>query len=105
MKRVFNASNPTDAYLIRDLLEQSGITAHVFNTHAMSAFGELPSGAAYPQVWITRDELEARARELVAAYLNRPLRTSEKGCPACGEKSPGEFDFCWACNAPLAIEP
>lgn len=103
VKRVYNSTNASEAYLLRDLLMQSGIAAHVLNTHAMSAFGELPMGAAYPQVWITRPELEARALKLIADYLNRPA-AMEKTCLTCAEKNPGEFDFCWSCQAAFRVE-
>ena len=103
VKRVYNSTNASEAYLLRDLLEHSGIAAQVLNTHAMSAFGELPMGAAYPQVWITRPELEARARTLIEAYLARPP-AAEKTCLTCAEKNPGEFDFCWSCQAAFRVE-
>lgn len=51
MKRVYEAANITDAYLIRDVLAQAGIPAHVQGQYLQGALGELPvSGMIYVQV-------------------------------------------------------
>lgn len=51
MKRVYEAANITDAYLIRDVLGQAGIPAHVQGQYLQGALGELPvSGMIYVQV-------------------------------------------------------
>ncbi|MEO8101021.1 MAG: DUF2007 domain-containing protein, partial [Betaproteobacteria bacterium] len=86
---------------VRDLLARAGVAVHIFNEHAMAAMGELALGAAYPQIWIAQEHQEQHARAVIADYENRPALTTTRHCPACGEQSPGEFDLCWNCAAPL----
>jgi hypothetical protein len=104
MKQVYTASNLPDAHLMRDLLEQAGIAAHVFNAHAMGAMGELPMGAASPQVWITQLHQEQHARAVIADFEQRKPQTRTRQCPGCHETSPGEFDFCWSCGTALPAD-
>lgn len=101
MKRIYSAVNLPEAYLVRDLLTQSGIPAHVFNEHAMGAMGELAVGAAYPQVWIAQTHQEQHARSVIAEYEQRPVSTRTRNCFACGEQNPATFELCWKCSAPL----
>ncbi|HET9653641.1 MAG TPA: DUF2007 domain-containing protein [Usitatibacter sp.] len=102
MKRVHTAANLPEAHLIRDALEQNGITAHVFNANASSVAGELPLDAALPQVWIENPAQLAHAREVIAGFLRRPPLGPPLKCPGCGEENPSSFDFCWKCGKDLA---
>ena len=104
MKRIYTARNLPEAYLVRDLLAQSGVATHVFNEHAMAAMGELAFGSAYPQVWIVQEHQEQHARSVIADYETRPVSTATKKCFACGEQNPAEFELCWNCAAPLGVE-
>ncbi|MEI6738332.1 MAG: DUF2007 domain-containing protein, partial [Pseudomonadota bacterium] len=54
MKRVYTAMHLPDAHLLRDLLQQAGIPAHVFNENAASAIGLVPVSTALPEVWISQ---------------------------------------------------
>ncbi len=101
MKRIYTATNLPDAHLLRNLLEQAGIPAHIFNQHAMSAFGELPLSSAYPQVWIVQPQQEQHARAVVAQYTSVAAVTATKLCAACSESNPGEFELCWNCGTLL----
>jgi len=102
VKRIYTAANLADAHLVRDLLQQVGIAAHIFNEYAMAAMGDVPLGSAYPQVWITQLHQEQHARAVIADYEQRPPQTTLKTCLACGETSPGEFELCWNCGKALA---
>jgi len=101
VKRVYTAANLAEAHLVRDLLQQAGVAVHVFNEYAMAAMGDVPMGSACPQLWISQPQQEQHARAVIAEYENRPLTTTIKSCVACGEASPGEFELCWNCGAPL----
>jgi len=103
MKRIYTAANLPEAYLVRDLLTQAGVAAHVFNEHANAALGDLPSNAAYPQVWITQSHQEQHARAIIAGYEARPAIHANRICAACGEQNPGQFEICWSCGAALAF--
>ena len=99
MKRVYTALNLPDAHLLRDLLQQAGIAAHVFNENANSLVGLVPVAAGQPQVWIAQPHQERHAKAVIADYQSRSPTTVIKTCAACGESSPGEFDSCWNCGA------
>ena len=99
MKRVYTALNLPDAHLLRDLLQQAGIAAHVFNENANSLVGLVPVAAGQPQVWIAQLHQERHAKAVIADYQSRSPTTVIKTCNACGESSPGEFDSCWNCGA------
>lgn len=102
MKRIYTAANLADAHLVRDLLQQAGIAAHIFNEYAMAAMGDVPMGSAYPQIWIPQPQQEQHARAVIADYEKRLPQTAIKTCGACGETSPGEFELCWNCGGALA---
>jgi hypothetical protein len=102
MKRIYTAANLPDAHLVRDLLQQAGIPAHIFNAHAMGALGDLPMGSAHPQVWITQLHQETQARAVIAKYSDRATVSVAHLCAACQESNPGEFELCWNCGAELA---
>lgn len=101
MKRIYTAANLPDAQLVHDLLEQAGVAAHIFNANAMAALGDLPMSAAYPQVWIAQLHQEQHARAVIAQYQEPRPNLAGKVCAECNEASPGEFDLCWNCGAPI----
>lgn len=101
MKRIYTAANLPDAHLVRNMLEQAGIPAHIFNANAIGALGDLPMSAAYPQVWIAQVHQEQHARSVVAEYSRTAAPLDTKACSRCGESNPGEFELCWSCGAEL----
>ena len=103
MKRIYNAANLPEAYLVRDLLVQAGVAAHVFNEHAMAAMGEVPFMSAYPQVWIAQLHQEQHARSVIAEFEKRPTHVAARICQACSENNPGGFEICWSCGAGLGM--
>ena len=103
MKRIYTASNLPDAHLVRNMLEQAGIPAHIFNANAIGALGDLPMSASYPQVWIAQLHQETHARSIVAEYSRVAEPVEAKLCGACLESSPGEFELCWNCGGVLAV--
>ncbi len=104
MKRIYTALNLPEAYLVRDLLNRSGVAARVFNEHAMAALGEIALGSAYPQVWIDQAHQEQHARSVIADYETRPASTRTRNCFSCGEQNPAEFELCWNCASSLGAE-
>ena len=103
MKRIYTAANLLDAQLVLDLLAQAGVPAHVFNANAMSALGDLPMSAAYPQIWIAQPHQEQHARAVIAEFQRQTPNLVAKICEGCTESSPGEFDLCWNCGASLPV--
>jgi hypothetical protein len=100
MKRVYTAPNLPDAHLLRELLQQAGIAAHVFNENAASLIGLVPITTAQPQVWIAQVHQEQHAKNVIADYQNRRAVATTWQCVQCTETNPGEFDVCWNCGQP-----
>jgi hypothetical protein len=99
MKLLFRAANLPDAHIVMHLLSQAGIPAHVLNENAQSAFGEVPAGAACPQVWITQPHQESQARAVIAKFeSNAPPIGEVWKCGQCAEQNPATFELCWACG-------
>jgi hypothetical protein len=103
MKRLCRAISLPDAHILRGLLEQSGIAAHVFNENAQSGAGELPLQEALPEVWVTDERDFTRAQELIREFERAPRVTASTRCSACGEDNPANFQVCWNCGAALCI--
>ena len=104
MKHIYSASHLPEAYLVRDLLMHAGIAAHIFNENAMGAMGDLPMGAACPQVWIQQPHQEQHARAIIAHYERKAPdgpEAANKFCANCQEANPAGFELCWNCHAGL----
>jgi hypothetical protein len=101
MKRLCKAPSLPDAYILRGLLEQAGIEAHVFNENAQSGVGQLPVPEALPELWVAEERDFERARELVRSFEAAPRDAGAVRCSGCGEDNPGNFQVCWSCGASL----
>ena len=100
MKRLYDAYNRIDAFLLRDRLLHADIDAHVFNQHMSSASGEVPFGVAGPQVWVD-DEDYVRAKDVLVAFEAERERAGSVACRRCGEDNPATFELCWKCGSAL----
>lgn len=98
MKRVYIAESLADAQLVIGQLNEIGVDCFLFNENSGGALGELP--ATFPEVWVTRDRDQFRARELIAQTTS-DSREHEIECSQCREMNPGRFEICWQCNQPL----
>ena len=124
MKRVYSASDPADAHLMRGMLESNGIEAIVQGEALWSGRGDLPLGPeSAPSVWVSDEEFD-RARTLISEHERAidPNRCANCGhdfeqpppttcpqcgqanakpeawiCPECGESIEGQFAECWRC--------
>jgi len=100
MKLVYTAKHPTEAHLIRGMLEAEGIRAEVKGDQLYGAFGELP---VLPTVWILDDTLAAQADRVVIDFLHgtaaRKYGHERWTCHQCGESLEGQFTDCWKCGA------
>jgi hypothetical protein len=79
-------------------LRAAGIDCEVRNTTLSGALGEIPFLECAPQIWISNDLDEARARELIA-LLRQPPAGDPWTCSACGETLEPQFAQCWSCGA------
>ena len=100
MKLIHTAKHPTEAHLIRGMLEAEGVRALVKGDQLYGAYGELP---VLPTVWIFDDALAMHADRLVIEFL-RGSAAHKYGhqrwtCAQCGENLEGQFTDCWKCGA------
>lgn len=99
-REVYLAADPVNAEIVKDLLVERGIKAHVRNQHLWGAMGQLPANV-YPQVWIEDDESFDQARQIVTAFEGGRMKTGRSWqCPGCGERIEGQFNACWNCQHP-----
>ena len=103
MKPVFEARDLREAGMVAAYLLDRGLSAEVRGGAFSAVRPELSNvKGLQPQVCVRVDSEEARARELVAAYLDL-LRKEPEGepwvCPACGETLEPQFQSCWKCQA------
>jgi hypothetical protein len=101
MKRLCKAASLPDAHILRGLLGQEGIAAHVFNENAQSGVGQLPVAEALPELWVGDEKDWQRAMEVVRKFEAAPRIDATLRCAACGEDNPGNFQVCWNCGAGL----
>lgn len=103
MKKVFVAQHPTEAHLVKGMLESNGIGAEVQGESLFTARGEAPATPdTLPTVWVTEDEDAERALVILAAYEPRSTTAGNPGpewtCPACRERIESQFTECWHCG-------
>lgn len=101
MKKIYSAASLPDAHLIRNLLREAGIEAHVLNENAQGGVGQLPVMDAYPQIWIADERDLPRAREMIEAFEQMPSVRSSLRCERCTEQNPSTFQVCWNCGENL----
>ena len=109
MRRIFVAAHPTEAHVIRGLLESEGIDAVVRGEALFSARGLTPvTPDTLPSVWVVDPADAERALALIAgpsaggAYTGRDRSWR---CPACNEFVGPEFVVCWQCGYADAVTP
>lgn len=98
MRRLAQAPNIAIAALWVDMLRQFGIEASTQRYFLGAAAGELPPDQCLPEVWITHDEQEGRARALLRE-LQHPAQ--RRWVCVCGESVEGGFESCWQCGRPM----
>ena len=97
MKMLFSSPQSPEVGLLKDLLDKAGIPCEVRNENAYSNF---PGAAFYPELWILNDDDFAKASEIRDTLCGTPSENLDSWvCPACGEKSEGQFSSCWKCGA------
>lgn len=95
--RVYQATGPTDAFLVKHWLERNGLVVHV-QGDLLSARGEIPIGESWPTLWVPRADV-ARAEELVERFFGPTLVHPIWRCAVCGEDNEPNFASCWSCDA------
>lgn len=97
-RKVYIASDPVNAEIVKDHLGSHGIAAQVRGRFLWGGMGELPADV-YPTVWVDHGEDYDAARRLIAAFEAGETDGEPWRCPRCREDLPGQFDACWRCGA------
>ena len=95
MRRLTQAPNIALAALWADALQQAGFSATVQRYFLSGIAGELPPDQCLPEVWLTHDHEETRAKKLLDDLQNPVQR---RWLCACGELVEGGFEQCWQCG-------
>lgn len=102
MIKVYVAYDPTEAHLVKGLLESEGIRCDVRGEALFGARGELPlTPETAPSVWIFDEKQFETARKIIKDYeAAGPLEGAGEiwKCKNCGEDSEGQFAVCWNCG-------
>lgn len=106
MRKVFTATHPAEAHLVRGWLANEGVEATVLGEELFQTRGGAPvTPDTLPTVWVVNDADEGRALDLLAS-TEAPLPASDSPqiasaswrCPNCGELIEPEFTACWKCG-------
>jgi hypothetical protein len=104
LKKIYTSPNRMLVGLLSGALSDHGIGCIIRNDYLGGGVGDLPAQECWPELWVLRDQDEARARQVVDAVLPRQAISGEPWqCPQCGEWLEPQFAACWHC-AP-AVDP
>lgn len=105
MRQVYSAEHPTEAHMVRGILEAKGIECVVRGEILFGARGELPvTPETAPSVWVVEEKRYDEARRIVAQYEKANREGAPEGqtwrCQSCREVLEGQFTHCWKCGVP-----
>ncbi|RBP46263.1 putative signal transducing protein [Roseimicrobium gellanilyticum] len=103
MKELFRERDFTRVGLYRNMLETEGIPAVVLNENVETMTTMVPIPDFFPALCVVNDEDYERAVEVLEqnSVTDARLGQQQRVCPACQERSPGNFETCWSCGADL----
>ena len=92
---VFSTRNPSEAHLLKNLLNDAGIQAVVVDDVIKAG------GAQLPQPRVCVHQRDQTMTDVIVAEWKRPVHTASATwpCPECGEEIDDTFDVCWNCAA------
>ncbi len=103
MLQVYIAQHPTEAHLVKGILETHSIKCCVKGETLFSARGEIPiTTETAPSVWIYNELKFDEAKAVVKEYEKSINQESPSGenwvCQSCGEEHESQFTNCWKCT-------
>ena len=98
MKKVYGSHDPILVAQLRHVLEANHIACVMRNDFLMGAAGELPPTECWPELWVMEDFQQARARELIEAFLAAEDSGGLWVCDRCQETVDAAFSECWHCG-------
>ena len=101
-KKVYSATNATEAHMIQGLLEQKSIETILSGENLSTAWGGMQTD--FNEVEILVDEEKyAEALQIISNYeeiLKLPAQDGESWeCEECKKVNPDTFEICWSCQA------
>jgi hypothetical protein len=102
LKKVYTATDPADAHLLKGLLEGENISAAVRGEYLYGIRGHVQmTPDTCPSVWVLNDADFDRAVERIIALRERnvpsPGDAGTWRC-VCGEENERQFTECWSCG-------
>ncbi|MEE9571035.1 MAG: DUF2007 domain-containing protein [Gammaproteobacteria bacterium] len=98
MKKVITHDSLAYVGLLKNVLEQSGITCLIRNDQLSGGLGEIPFLECLPELWVLEDKDLARAATLLKNLEEPSETTAQWRCADCGELNDGQFGACWHCG-------
>ena len=103
VKKIFIARHPTEAQLVKGLLELEGIESEVRGEALYGSLGGLAiTEDTLPSVWIHDDSQIDQAMRIVSRYEHgfgsHVIIGKLWCCPKCGELLDPQFTSCWQCG-------
>jgi hypothetical protein len=105
MKRVYSTESVAMAWHIKNVLENNSVPAVVKNEQLFSVAGEIPFTECMPEVWVLNPD-DSGAAEALITQLEQDNDTPGEAwhCANCNESNDGNFDVCWSCQSPVAVD-
>lgn len=97
MKKIYSNENNFIVHNVKNLVEGYGIDVFMKNEFVQGAIGEVPSIAAWPELWVVDDNDFDKARDIVNAAQHN-ANTVDWICNHCAEANDASFDVCWNCQ-------
>lgn len=96
MKQVFTATESVELELLKNMLEQAGITCVLRNQQLSQALPAIPFAV---ELWVEKEDEFQKAQDLCQAWFSaRPGATGSWTCVHCGQRLKRQFDSCWKCG-------
>ena len=90
---------------VKTALEAHGIPCFIKNEFSSGAIGELSPFDAWPEVWLSDEEWQARAEKIIAELSSDTVDQSPWLCTNCNEKNEATFELCWQCGKEQPASP
>lgn len=101
MVKVYRAEVLALVENMKNVLTMYGIESYIRNQYLSAAVGEIPPHEAWPQLWVSEQDLERAEKIVRDAGTDAPESKEVFVCPKCGEDVEGQFAECWNCGTAM----
>ncbi|MGK0186363.1 MAG: hypothetical protein ACI9R3_002146 [Verrucomicrobiales bacterium] len=105
MKEIYCDRDFTKVGFFQSILEEHGIATLMRNRDLVTFVTEIPVPLFFPMLCVLNDDDYDRALAILQPLVTgqSDLTSDDWQCSKCGEKIPGNFEICWACQEPQAL--